>query len=328
MDEVSTTHGTGRIEPGRDQLARAAMQLAPEYLFELLACAGDERGGAAMGRAQRLDTQGSLSSWLVDGLYLHEDGQHANLWIVEMQSRARAGDANRAGGVLVEVMGQLRDARQPLAGRLRIFLVEVRTDQAVRTSATSDSDTEDESPLKACQPALAVNFQVSNRLLVDGYWTLGVERSPVAWPLWAFRRGVQADDILERMSMLDQAVRYHGWISALLRWIGRVRFPEDERFMEVPEQEMNAMSGALAQLVDEGRLLPEERKELVSRYLARLELQRRRWREEGREEGRRDELLLLAEAVAPEMVDDLRAIADVDALRSAVRDLLASVSRG
>ena len=341
--------GARRHEMSRDQLARAAMQLAPEHLFALLESTGTDGSSTMLGRAQRLDTQAATARWLVDGLYLRRVGPRVELWLVEMQSRAPRRRPERAFGVLSAAMRQLAEGGWPQNDGPRIFLVEVRTEQAAtsrrRATETLESD---EALMEACAPTPALDFLPSNRLLLEGYWTDVLLPDPSAWPLWAFGRHAGAEAILAAMTAVDPETRYGGWITTLLRWIGRVRFPRDERFREAPEKEGEHMSQALAELVEDGRMTPTESEERVRQYLAGLEEQRERWRkegrelgrkegreqgrkeghEQGREQGKREALLALVASVSPESVASLREIRDLEMLQDAATGIIVGLKGG
>ncbi|TVQ97018.1 MAG: hypothetical protein EA398_15210 [Deltaproteobacteria bacterium] len=341
---------TARGDFGRDQLAREAMHLAAEHFFALLRFNVHSPESVALGRARRMDTQASTGPWLPDGLYLREVGPRTELWLVEMQSRARRHNPDRAGGMLCAAFEQLFGEGRSHADGLRVHLVEVRTEQTARTGWQTYGDADDEASEESIQPAPEACFFVSNRLLVAGEWTECLEVDPAAWPLWAFGRHVGPDAILGRMAALGQDVRYFGWISGLLRMIGRVRFPLDERFDDAQKQEVEDMPEAVAELVEDGRVTEAESDELLRVYLAQLEEQRRQLREEGREEGRkegrkegreegrkegreegrrqaREELMSVAAAVAPESIEALEVIEDIGELGDAVRDIVAGIRR-
>ncbi|TVQ98368.1 MAG: hypothetical protein EA398_13350 [Deltaproteobacteria bacterium] len=326
----------------RDELARWAMQMAPEHLFAMLTTDASCVDEAVPGEAVRLDTQAATNPWRVDGLYLRTVGPQAELWLVEMQTRAVRREPRRTAAVLRAALRQIAPAVDEEVP-LQVMLVEVRTGQSARRNRAANAVRNAAGePLEDCDAVAPIDFVVNNRLLFAGPWTQVLLAHAPAWPLWAFGRSVTADRILDLVATIHPAERYAGSIAALLRAIGRVRYPEDERFRRVPEEEEETMARALAQLEEDGRITSEERKARVRQYLARLDEQEQRHvsrgreqglaegrergraegREEGREEGRRETLLTLLGSIDPEQAEELGARDDLDTLEEAVKRLL------
>lgn len=310
--------------PTRDQVARLAMHLAPHGLLAVATQRGVHLLFGAASQAVRLDSQGDQWRWSADGVYLFRADMHAALVVVELQSRARSRPVGRPVGLVEQAMRQVRE-RGLLASEVSplLVLVEVRTQWRAVRLGPDEGDPED-AEVPAAPP---VAFSATNRLLDHGPWTARLLSDPRGWPLWAFGRSVSADALVSRMreaGRLAERERGFGGIRGLLGWVGRVRFPEDERFWRTTQEEVRAMERTLEVLVDEGRLLKDEAAEaaeawaeIEAEYDAKWERHGRAQREEGREEGRAA-LLRLVELAPPEARETLRAIEDLDELQVAL----------
>ena len=191
----------------------------------------------------------------------------------------------------------------------------------------------------------------------DGPWTAALRDNPLAWPLLALCPYISADEVAARSELLGALRQRAGddpeldRTHSLLRYVGRARFPKDQRFIE---EEAMTMINAMSAPQPWGQLRPEE----VENHVARAKAEHRKQMEEmrargerrgekrglhigkrvgrvegkqigltegkqiGLSEGRRMSLLHLAARIDASRAQELEAIKDLDALEDAVVALL------
>ena len=342
-----------------DDLARYVVHSAPEPFFDLLRwVAAPPRPYTAL---TRLDAQAAPDRRRPDLVYLGQQSESADAWVVELHARADQWRADRASMAAGLAWNQCR--RLHPDGSLLVRLVQTRTLQRARHEGLESDDRLQQAVND--HPCGVVRWYTTNRLVRDGPWTAVLRDNPLAWPLLALCPYISADEVAARSELLGALRQRAGddpeldRTHSLLRYVGRARFPKDQRFIE---EEAMTMINAMSAPQPWGQLHPEE----VENHVARAKAEHRRQMEEmrargerrgkkrglhigkrigrvegkqiglsegkqiglsegkqiGLSEGRRTSLLHLAARIDARRAQELEAIKDLDALEDAVVALL------
>jgi hypothetical protein len=277
-----------------DDVARTVVHFFPEAVMELFVPIEDllattwwewqpmsqDRSSPWQNRSQlrRLDTQLSPARWLPDASYACLARGKAQLWGVELQSRARRAPAARASTCMALLLQQAFPA-MPIT-EIESRSIEIRTLRAPRFERVHERGLLQSRSVKALLTRPPYRTNLEQLGLVKFERTDALLRldpndprfvHPLCWPLVCLSKRASADHIVLRHDRLRQLEKLCATpfteVRLLLGLVGQARFPQDERFRTMTELSMH--DNATPETLNFGHLTEQERCQILLEATAR-----------------------------------------------------------